>query len=140
MVEDMTSPVATERYRSTIETYKKLLAKNPSLRLRPLCRKLHVDYYSMARWMCRQGISVKELQRSARADISAKGEDAAAGFVAVVPMQPCPAQESDLHDGMLSDVSLTFSDGTVVSISKCTPSSVISLLVQYRKEVARCSD
>lgn len=89
--------------------------------------------------MCRQGISVKGLQRSARAGNSAKGEDTAAGFVAVVPMQPYPAQESDQHE-MLSDVSLTFSDGTIVSIRRCAPSSLISLLVQYRKEAARCSD
>lgn len=138
-MEETTPPIAAERYRSTLEKYKSQLKKNPSVRLRSFCNELHVDYHNMVRWLTRQGTSIRELQRAARSGVSAKGDDAPVGFVPVVPLQPHAVQEVDSHE-LLSGISLTFTDGTIVTIKKGTPSAVISLLMQYRKEASGCSD
>ena len=138
-MEETTSPIAAERYRSTLEKYKKRLRKDPSVRLRAFCNEFHVDYHNMVRWIGRQGTSVKELQQTARSGVSIKEGDTAVGFVPVVPVPPQATQDIVPHE-VLSGISLTFTDDTIVTIKKGTPSAVLSLLMQYRKEASRCSD
>ena len=88
--------------------------------------------------MYSSGLSVKSLkQESAVAAATLSDETGSHMLLPVIPSQPDKPASSP--SDFLSGVTLTFPDGTVLSVRRCSPESLISLVTLYRKEAAPCS-
>ena len=133
-----TPPIARGRYERTLKDYRHRLSVSPKCTLSSYCAEVHVNYDGMKKWLSSCGLSVSSLKQqsvSSRAEV--REETGSRSFLPVIPSLPDtpPSSPSDF----LSGVSLTFPDGTVLSVRRCSPESLVSLVTLYRKEAPSCS-
>ena len=101
------------------------------MKLRSLCRDFRVNYCGMQEWMAQHGYAEPE-----RADT---GEGRASDPIGTseenptfLQLNPVSLPQSMAHD-ILRQVSITFSEGTVLTLQECSPEGVVSLLDTYAR-------
>lgn len=88
--------------------------------------------------MYSSGLSVKSLKQENAAAAATLSDET--GSHMLLPVIPATSEGRSAPSGsFLSGVSLTFPDGTVLSVRRCSPESLISLVTLYRKEARPCS-
>ena len=102
-----------------------------------------MDYPTMRNWLSEKGYSVLRAKREIRTVHEAALKEMAEASTAntgmmFVPMEP-PAMELPVEN-LLHGISMTFPNGTVVSVRKGCAKSVMALMKLYEKEDAACSD
>ena len=134
---------AEERYEETWNNYLVLLNKDPNVSLASFTKSKNVYHRGMTKWMSRNGLSVyeakakiKECQRKA---LSSKPvlRNTGSMFLTVTPEEPVPGI-SPMDTDILSGVSLTFPDGTIVNIKRGSAKALVSFLSLYRKGGEPC--
>ena len=134
---------AEERYEETWNSYLALLNKDPKASLASFTKLKSVYYRGMTKWMSRRGLSVF--------DAKAKIRDCHRKALSVEPVScdkgsmflPVTADEMASGSPMaepdvLSGVSLTFPDGTIVNIKRGSAKALVSFLSLYRKGGEPC--
>lgn len=133
---------ANERYEKTWNDFLVLLNRDSKSRLAPFLREKSVNGRGMRKWMEDNNLGVQSaklkirlLQAEARMESApACSSDTGALFL---PAE-MPAQPSQGSCDMLSGISLTFPDGTLVSIKTGSAVAVMSFLKLYQKEELLC--
>ena len=134
---------AEERYEETWNSYLALLDKDPKASLTSFTKSKSVYYRGMTKWMSRKGLSVF--------DAKAKIRDCHRKALSVEPVS-CdkgsmflPVTADEMASGslmaepdVLSGVSLTFPDGTIVNIKRGSAKALVSFLSLYRKGGEPC--
>ena len=120
---------ATERYERAWNAFQIHLNHNPKASLIPFLKERHVNHRSMHRWMSEKGYSVRLakqqirlLQAEARKECSeAIAKDTGMMFLPMeMPSEPvCP-------ENYLFGITLTFPNGTIVTIKKGSAKSNIA--------------
>jgi|GEM_PF-1409950 len=130
---------SNERYNRVLEFFKKELSRNPTVRLDDCCRQQYTNFSGMETWLYRQGISVRELREAAKVmyeEAFRKASiESSTGFVTLLP-------PPGVYEEELQGVNVTLSDGTIVSIRKCTPTALRAFIKEYNwtgKGVEECS-
>ena len=128
---------ATERYERAWNAFQIHLNHNPKASLIPFLKERHVNHRSMHRWMSEKGYSVRLakqqirlLQAEARKECSeAIAKDTGMMFLPMeMPSEPvCP-------ENYLFGITLTFPNGTIVTIKKGSAKSIMHLMKLYEKE------
>ena len=131
---------ADARYENAWHQYLSALEKQPRLRLAPFLRSLHIYNRGFEKWMYTHGYSVSEaksrvLQLRMEAQASRSPEPASV-FLPVDVYESAASAQRDL----LTGISLTLPDGTVVSIRRGSAEAVVSFLRLYSGEGSPCSD
>jgi len=99
---------------------------------------MHVNYDGMKKWLSSCGLSVSLLKsRAGSFHAEVREETGDRMFLPVIPSQPDKSASSP--PDYLCGVSLTFPDGTVLAVRRCSPEALVELVTRYRKEVAPCS-
>lgn len=134
---------AVERYEKAWGSFLVYLNRNPKARLAPFLKERHINHRTMQNWMSEKGYSVLRAKmeiRSAQAEARKEKAEATSSTTGMtfVPLEP-PAVELPSED-TLSGISLTFPNGTIVTIKKGSAKSVMQLMKLYEREDAICSD
>ena len=132
---------ADARYEKTWHQYLRELGHHPTLRLAAYLRLKHVNEEGFRKWMHRNSYSVhavKEHLLCLRMEASASDAAGQCSFLPV-SLTERPADVSQGAD-MLTGISLTLPDGTVIGIRRGSASAVVSFLKLYTREGASCSD
>ena len=134
---------AEERYEETWNSYLVLLDKDPKASLTSFTKSKSVYYRGMTKWMSHNGLSVYDAKAKIREfhRKSLSGEPVSCNttsmFLPVTADETAsgnPIPEADL----LSGVSLTFPDGTIVNIKRGSAKALVSFLSLYRKGGEPC--
>jgi len=134
---------ADARYEKTWHLFLSELERQPRLRLTAYLRSKHVYQRGFEKWMFRHGYSVREAKgRILRLKMESDNEEK--GAVDTGPFLPVRVTDysdsvSRLH-GMLTGISLTLPDGTVVNIRRGSAEAVVSFLRLYSGEGMSCLD
>ena len=130
---------SNERYNRVLEFFKKELSRNPTVRLDDCCQQQYTHFSGMQTWLYRQGICIKELRENAKTAYEEAFRKASiessTGFVTLLP-------PPGVYEEELQGVNVTLSDGTIVSIRKCTPTALRAFIKEYNwtgKGVEECS-
>lgn len=136
----MSIETSNDRYGRLLLFFKEELLKNPRVSLRECCALHRINLKTMETWLHRHHVSVKALRIEADKDFQKESvlvsEQPSPGFVSLLPSGDTPVLE------MLQGVSVTFPDGTVVTVRKCTPMGLTCFINKYicgGEEVASCS-
>ncbi len=122
---------ATERYERAWNAFQIHLNHNPKASLIPFLKERHVNHRSMHRWMSEKGYSVMVSQT---ANSSASGQEArkecseaiAQGHWYDVPSHGSHPNHVCPMENPLFGITLTFPNGTVVTIKKGSAKSVMA--------------
>lgn len=136
--------IATDRYEKAWQKYTVLLVNNPRANLAPFLRGLHVSVGAMSNWMSKNGLSVLDAKRQARALQQEErlrsvpkvvADDGESLFLPITPKaeKPDPAE-------MLFGISATLPDGVVLSVKQCSAHALVSFLRFYSGKEGTCSD
>ena len=135
---------AKKRYEQTWNKYLVLLNKEPKARLAAFLRSEHVHKRGMEQWMYENGLSVQAAKLKIRmlhaeAAMSHNLPDSSSTGAMFLPVDTsaCP------HDGVsdrLTGISVTFPDGSQVSIKHGSAQAVMSFLKLYSREEVPCLD
>ena len=137
-MEEMRISQAGSFYSGVIEGYKTRLRSDPNLRLSEYCKESDTSYGRVIDWMRRHGISVHELRRESRGEVSGRSmaSSSEGTFIQFVP-------SGKSTTGNLRGVSITFPDGVNLTLQESSVENVISLLDIYRSRLGGakpCSD
>ena len=135
--------VVNSRYEKIWNDYLSELTKKPDLRLRSYLRLHRISVHCYENWMSRHGHSA----RQAKAHVIGlqptlqEKEDVLMTVPSIVPV----VVHEDAHPGsqpcdVLTGISLTLPDGTVISIRRGSAEAVVSFLKLYSGEGSPCSD
>jgi hypothetical protein len=92
----------------------------------------------MRKWMYSSGLSVKSLKHEGAVAAATLSDET--GSHMLLPVIPATSEGRSAPSGsILSGVSLTFPDGTVLAVRRCSPEALVELVTRYRKEAAPCS-
>ena len=127
------------RYEKIWNDYLSALAKKPHLLLSRFLKSRHVGIHGFEMWMSRRGLSARQARAQAQS-LQPELSNAPSGtsFLPVVFHEES-CLESQSCD-ILTGISLTLPDGTVISIRRGTPGAVVSFLRLYSGEGSPCSD
>ena len=134
---------ADARYEKTWHQFLSKLERDPRLRLTVFLRSAHVHQRGFEKWLYSHGYSVQEAKRRARrfCEYSEAKVSSVSETPSILPV--CVQSEPDVpaspHD-VLTGISLTFPDGTAVSIRRGSAEAVVSFLKLYSGEGLPCSD
>ena len=134
---------AEERYEETWNSYLVLLDKDPKASLTSFTKSKSVYYRGMAKWMSRKGLSVFDAKAKIRAchrkalSVEPVPCDKGSMFLPVTTDEMASGSLSSEPD-VLSGVSLTFPDGTIVNIKRGSAKALVSFLSLYRKGGEPC--
>ncbi len=134
---------ADARYEKVWHQFLSKLEREPRLRLSVFLRSVHVRQRGFERWLYSQGYSVQEAKRQARRlrEESVPTASSADDVPSFLPVRARPVPESqESLSGLLSGISLTLPDGTVVSIRRGSAEAVACFLKLYSGEGSPCSD
>ena len=110
---------AAKLYERTWDRFNEMLSFIPTMTLRSLCRDSRVNYCGMQEWMAQHGYAEPE-----RADTGKGRASDPIGTSEENPtflqLNPVPLPQSMAHD-ILRQVSITFSEGTVLTLQECSP-------------------
>ena len=133
---------ANERYEQAWNKFLVLLNKNSKARLAAFLREEHVYQRGMEKWMHQNGMSVqvaKQRIRMLHAEASSAsrlpGSPSTGAMFLPVEASVCPQGGAS---EMLSGISVTFPDGSQVSIRQGSALAVMSFLKLYSREEALC--
>ena len=88
--------------------------------------------------MYSSGLSVKSLKHESAVAAATLSDET--GSHMLLPVIPATSEGRSAPSGsILSGVSLTFPDGTVLAVRRCSPEALVELVTRYRKEAAPCS-
>ena len=122
---------AAKLYERTWDRFNEMLSFIPTMTLRSLCRDSRVNYCGMQEWMAQHGYAEPE-----RADTGKGRASDPIGTSEENPtflqLNPVSLPQSIAHD-ILRQVSITFSEGTVLMLQECSPEGVVSLLDTYAR-------
>ena len=139
---NMETPTAHARYERMWHEFLSALEHHPTLHLTPYLRSRHVYHRGFQKWMYANGHSVGEargrLLALAAGLSGGSSPDESPSFL------PVRISETGRHDvrgsDLLTGVSLTLPDGTVVGIRRGSAEAVVSFLKLYSGEGSPCSD
>jgi hypothetical protein len=138
----MSYSVVSSRNEKVWDDYLSELALNPSLSLASFLRTRHVGVHSYENWMSRKGYSAREAKAHAASlqpePLRREAMTPEESFVPVVVREGF-RPESNPGD-ILTGISLTLPDGTVISIRRGSAETVVSFLRLYSGEGKPCSD
>ena len=130
-------------YEKTWHLFLTELERQPRLRLAAYLRSKYVHHRGFEKWMSRHGYSVREAKgRILRLKLKSRSAEQDV----VDDSQFLPVRLSDNGDAsslsreILTGISLTLPDGTVVSIRRSSAEAVVSFLKLYSGEGVPCSD
>ena len=139
----VTMKIAEERYEETWNSYLELLNKDPRASLVSFTKLKSVYYRGMTKWMSHNGLSVYDAKAKIREchRKSLSGEPVSCNTTSM--FLPVTADETASGNPMadadlLSGVSLTFPDGTIVNIKRGSAKALVSFLSLYRKGGEPC--
>lgn len=134
---------AEARYEKTWHEYLSELEHHPTLRLAPFLRSKHVYHRGFQKWMSRHGYSVGDAKgrvlalQMERLDVPS----AEPGSPSFLPVSVSGSEVADTRrSDLLTGISLTLPDGTVVSVRRGSAEAVVSFLRLYSREGVPCSD
>ena len=135
--------IAEELYEETWNSYLDLLNKDSKASLVSFLKSKSVHYHGMKQWMSHNGLSVYDAKAKVR-DCQHKallGEPVSCNTESM--FLPVTADETASSNPMpdaylLSGVSLTFPDGTIVNIKRGSAKALVSFLSLYRKGGEPC--
>ena len=140
---EVTMKTAEERYEETWNSYLELLNKDPRASLVSFTKLKSVYYRGMTKWMSHNGLSVYDAKAKIREfhRKSLSGEPVSCNTTSM--FLPVTADETASGNPMadadlLSGVSLTFPDGTIVNIKRGSAKALVSFLSLYRKGGEPC--
>ena len=140
---EVTMKTAEERYEETWNSYLELLNKDPRASLVSFTKLKSVYYRGMTKWMSHNGLSVYDAKAKIREchRKSLSGEPVTCNTTSM--FLPVTADETASGNPMadadlLSGVSLTFPDGTIVNIKRGSAKALVSFLSLYRKGGEPC--
>lgn len=114
-------------YRQVLEGYKHRLSENPDCSMKQYCNEAGIDYDRFSSWRCCNGIFVEKIRKEVLGDVTRLPEPESA-FVRLLPDGFGP---SDGGGQRLRGVSVTFPDGTRLSLQSCGVGEMISLMERY---------
>ena len=142
-IKEVTMKTAEERYEETWNSYLELLSKDPRASLVSFTKLKSVYYRGMTKWMSHNGLSVYDAKAKIREchRKSLSGEPVTCNTTSM--FLPVTADETASGNPMsdadlLSGVSLTFPDGTIVNIKRGSAKALVSFLSLYRKGGEPC--
>ena len=131
------------RYGKLWDEYLSDLVKNPDLPLSRFLRLRHIGIHGFEMWMSRKGLSALQAKANAKRlqPESQKEGSTVAMESSLVPV----VVHEDSHSGsnpcdVLTGISLTLPDGTVITIRRGSAGAVVSFLKLYSGEGSPCSD
>ena len=135
---------AKERYEQVWNRYLVLLNKNPKARLTPFLRTEHIYHRGMQQWMYLNGLSVQIAKQKIRmlqleASEESRYPSSSSTGAMFLPVETSSCSHDDTSE-MLSGISVTFPDGSQVSIKHGSAHAVMSFLKLYSREEALCLD
>ena len=134
---------ADARYEQTWHLFLSELERHPHLRLTAFLSSKHVSQRGFVKWMSRHGYSVREAKgrmlRLKMESVNAGKEGVDASTFLPVRLSDGGDAASD-SDGLLTGISLTLTDGTVINIRRGSAEAVVSFLKLYSGEGVSCSD
>lgn len=133
---------ATDRFEKAWQKYTALLSQNPQASLAPFLRDLHVSVGAMSNWMSRNGLSVIDAKRHARAlqmeerlkSLPHVVSEDSSMFVPVIPR----VEKTDSGE-MLFGISVTLPDGVIITVKQGSAQALVSFIRHYSgKEGESC--
>lgn len=136
----VTKTPAFEHYSNALELFRKMFKEGNVITLSSFCKVHSISYQGLCRWMKRQGVTVSSIKSHLCGEIIP-----ASGYIesddTFIPISlPSVASTIEYESEILSGISLTFSDGTILSIRKASAEAVMLLITKYRKEILLCLD
>lgn len=134
---------ADARYEKTWHQYLSELEKQPRLRLAAFLRSVQVKQRGFDKWLYARGYSVHDAKERVlkfrnESDVLDSSMSSASSILPVrlVSEPDVPIRSCDL----LTGISLTLPDGTVITIRRGSAEAVVSFLKLYSGEGTPCSD
>ena len=127
------------RYEKIWNDYLSALAKKPHLLLSRFLKSRHVGVHGFEMWMSRRGLSARQAKAQAQSLQPELSNAPSESSILPVVLHEDSRLESQPYD-ILTGISLTLPDGTVISIRRGTPGAVVSFLRLYSGEGSPCSD
>lgn len=122
---------AAKLYERTWARFNLMASSIPTLTLRSLCKDSCVNYCGMQEWMTQHGYVEPEPVggRQGMKSESCRLPDENPTFIQLNPVSLSQSVARDI----LRQVSITFSEGTVLTLQECSPEGVVSLLDTYAR-------
>ena len=127
------------RYEKIWNDYLSELAKKPHLLLSRFLTSRHVGVHGFQMWMSRRGLSARQAKTRAQSLQPELLNAPSESSILPVVFREESCLESRSCD-ILTGVSLTLPDGTVITIRRGSAEAVVSFLKLYSGEGAPCSD
>jgi hypothetical protein len=131
------------RHESTWQQFLSALERNPHMHLSRYLRIHNVSQRGFEKWLYKKGYSVREakdrvLQLQRESAIRESSLTEASSFLPIAFGEG--ESETARPVNILTGISLTLPDGTVISIRRGSAEAVVSFLKLYSGEDAPCSD
>ena len=122
---------AAKLYERTWDRFNEMLSFIPTMTLRSLCKDSRVNYCGMQEWMTQHGYVEPERADASRGQASdpIRTSEENPTFLQLNPVSLPQSMARDIP----RQVSITFSEGTVLTLQECSPEGVISLLDTYAR-------
>ena len=122
---------AAKLYERTWARFNEMLSFISTMALRSLCKDSRVNYRGMQEWKEQHGYVEPERADASRGQASdpIRTSEENPTFL---QLNPVSLPQSMAHD-ILRQVSITFSEGTVLTLQECSPEGVVSLLDTYAR-------
>jgi len=130
---------AYARYEKLWNDYLSALAKKPHLPLSRFLKPRHIGIHGFEMWMSRKGLSARQAKVQAQSLQPELSNVPSESSILPVVFHEESCLESRSCD-ILTGISLTLPDGTVVSIRRGSAEAVVSFLKLYSGEGSPCSD
>lgn len=131
------------RYSKIWDEYLSGLTKDPHLQIRSLLRKHNVGFHCYENWMSRNGHSIRQAKAHA-ASLQPESITKETAIVSETSFVPVVVHEESCVEShscdVLTGISLTLPDGTVITIRRDSAEAVVSFLKLYSGEGTPCSD
>ena len=127
------------RYEKIWDDYLSELTTKPTLRLCRYLRTRGVSVHAYENWMSRHGHSAR-LARQHALNLHSEPLKKESCTVAESSFVPVVLHEESNSRDVLTGISLTLPDGTVITIRRGSAEAVVSFLKLYSGEGAPCSD
>ena len=127
------------RYEKIWNDYLSALAKKPHLLLSRFLKSRHVGIHGFEMWMSRRGLSARQAKAQAQSLQPELSNAPSGSSILPVVFHEESCLESQSYD-ILTGISLTLPDGTVITIRRGSAEAFVSFLKLYSGEGSPCSD
>jgi len=139
----MSYSAVSSRYEKVWDDYLSELAMKPGLCLSRFLKSRHIGVHGFEMWMGRKGYSARQAKALAASlqPVSSREEPATVPSASFAPVVLREDSSIESHScDILTGISLTLPDGTVINIRRGSAEAVVSFLKLYSGEGAPCSD